>query len=185
MLQTSTSGSVCRRVDSALSRECGDHQRVQQLAMKPITFSCLAILPLSARELTGEILDLANWPKFQGYGPIPGIKAAEFEVKTDGLVGSRIRVTSRDGSTHVEEIVQWQPDQRIRLRMQEFSPPLSRLATTFDETWDFQAVAGGTKVNRSFDLHARSFLARLPLRMIAFFLRGAISRQLAEMGTKT
>ena len=45
------------------------------------------------------------------------------------MVGTRIRVTNTDGSTHVEEIVEWEPARRIRLRIGGFSPPLSRLAT--------------------------------------------------------
>ena len=53
------------------------------------------------------------------------------------IVGTRIRVTNRDGSTHVEEIVVWQPDQKIELQMSEFSAPLSHLATSIDERWMF------------------------------------------------
>ena len=149
--------------------------------MKPITFSCGETLPLAPEEIAGQILDLTKWPDFHGYGPIPGIKVAAFDVRTPGVVGTRIRVTSLDGSSHVEEIVEWQPDRRIRLEMKEFSPPLSRLATSFEETWEFQQVEGGTKVRRSFQLHAKSILARLPLWMISFYLKGAVARHLREM----
>ena len=86
-------------------------------------------------EIAQQILDVTKWPDFQGYGPIPGIKTAEFEVRTANAVGSRLRVTNLDGSTHVEEIVVWRPDERLQLHMQNFSPPLSRLATGFVETW--------------------------------------------------
>jgi hypothetical protein len=151
--------------------------------MKPITFSCEETLPLAPEVIARQILDLTKWPDFQGYWPIPGIKLAEFDVQTPGIVGSRIRITNRDGSTHVEEIVEWQPDHRIRLQMKEFSPPLSRLATRFEETWEFQRTEQGTHVTRSFDLQARSFLARLPLRGISFFLKRAIARHLREMRT--
>src|SRR5262245_23730234 len=106
--------------------------------MKPITFTYQEILPLAPEDIIRQILDLTKLPDFHGYGPIPGIKRAEFEVRTPGIVGSRIRVTNLDGSSHVEEIVEWQPDHRIRLQMKEFSPPLSRLAIGFEETWEFQ-----------------------------------------------
>lgn len=96
--------------------------------MKPIKFACHDTLPFGPEEITRRILDLTNWPDFQGYGPIPGIKVAEFEVRTPGIVGSRIRVSNTDGSSHVEEIVEWQPDRRLRMRFQDFSAPLSRLA---------------------------------------------------------
>jgi hypothetical protein len=151
--------------------------------MKPITFSCEGTLPLAPEEIARQILDLAKWPDFHGYGPIPGIKVAEFEVQTPGVVGSRIRVTNRDGSSHVEEIVEWQPGHRIGLVMKEFSAPLSRLAAGFDETWEFRRTGEETHVTRSFRLHAKSVPARLLLWLISFFLKGAIARHLREMKT--
>jgi hypothetical protein len=151
--------------------------------MKPITFTCEETLPLTLEDIAGQILDLTKWPDFHGYGPIPGIKGAQFDVQTPGIVGSRIRVTNRDGSSHVEEIVEWQPDHRIRLQMKEFSPPLSRLATGFEETWEFQVTDNETHVTRSFHLHAKTFLARLLLQVISFFLKRAIDRHLREMRT--
>ena len=92
--------------------------------MKSITFACKKTLPLAPEEIANQILDVEKWPEFQGYGPIPGIKTAEFEIRTANIVGSRIRVTNLDGSTHVEEIVEWQPDQRLQHQMHDFSPPL-------------------------------------------------------------
>ena len=71
--------------------------------MRPITFSCTDTLALAPAEIAGRILDLANWTDFKGYAVLPGIKAAEYEARTPGVVGSRIRVTSTDGSGHVEE----------------------------------------------------------------------------------
>ncbi len=151
--------------------------------MKPITFTCKETLLLAPEDIARQILDLAKWPYFKGYGPIPGIKVAEFEVKTPGIVGSRIRVTNQDGSSHVEEIVEWEPDHRIRLEMKSFSAPLSRLATGFEETWEFKRTGNETHVTRSFRLHAKSVLARLLLWMISFFLKWAIVRHLREMRT--
>jgi hypothetical protein len=149
--------------------------------MKPITFFCEATLSHSPAEICEQILEVANWPGFTGYGPLPGIQSAEYDVRTAEIVGSRIRVTNLDGSTHVEEIVEWEPARRLRLVMQEFSPPVSRLATKFDEVWEFQPVAGGTLVRRSFELYPKSWLARIPLRMIAIFLKRAVARHLRQM----
>src|SRR5947209_2431302 len=118
--------------------------------MTPITFTCEEMLPLAPADIARQILDLTKWPDFHGYGPIPGIKSAEFEERTPGTVGTRIRVTNLDGSSHVEEVVEWQPDQRVRLEMKEFSPPLSRLASRFEESWEFQRTDNGTHVTRSF-----------------------------------
>ena len=59
--------------------------------MRPVTFSCTASLPLALEEIANQILDLANWTSFTGYGPLPGIKAAEFEARPPGVVGKRGR----------------------------------------------------------------------------------------------
>ena len=152
--------------------------------MKPISFACRETLPLTPNDIAQQILDLTRWPEFQGYGPIPGIRAAEFEIQTPGIVGTRIRVTNTDGSSHVEEIVQWEPDSRLRLRMHEFSAPLSRLATEFVETWEFQPVGSETKIIRSFELHPRSIVAWPLLWAISFLLRRAIARHLRQMKTE-
>ena len=77
--------------------------------MKPIAFSCEETLALAPEDITRQILDLTKWPDFHGYGPIPGIQSAVFDVQAAGIVGSRIRVTNRDGSSHIEEIVEWDP----------------------------------------------------------------------------
>lgn len=67
--------------------------------------------------------------------------------------------------------------------MKEFSPPLSRLASGFEETWNFKRTKNGTLVTRSFRLHAKSFLARLLLWVMSFLLKRAIARHLEEMRT--
>jgi len=149
--------------------------------MKPIRFACTEILLLSPEEIAGQILDLSNWPEFKGYGPLPGIKAAEFEVRTPGVVGSRFRVTNTDGSSHVEEIVEWEPDCRLRIDMKDFSPPLSRLASGFTETWEFVPLGNGTRVTRSFELHAKSAATRPLLWLISLLLKRAIARHLRQM----
>ena len=151
--------------------------------MKPITFTCEETLPLAPEDISQQILDLTKWPDFHGYGPIPGIKVAEFDLQTPGVLGSRIRVTNLEGSSHVEEIVEWQPDHRIRLQMKEFSAPLSRLATEFEETWEFKRIGNETKVTRSFQMHAKSALTRPLLWVISILLKEAIARHLWEMRT--
>ena len=149
--------------------------------MNPLTFSCEATLSLAPENIAQQILDLTKWPDFHGYGPIPGIKAAEFDLKTPGIVGTRFRVTDSYGSSHIEEIVEWQPACRLSLHMKEFSPPMSWLATKFEEAWDFKRTENGTQVTRSFRLYPKSFVSRPLLRVISFFLRKAIARHLREM----
>lgn len=152
--------------------------------MKPITFVCHETLPLAPKAIADQILDVTKWPEFRGWGPIPGIKSAEFETRTSNVVGTRIRVTNLDGSTHVEGIVDWQPDRRLQLEMRNFSKPLSRLATRFVETWEFEPIGNGTKVARSFELNAKSMLTKPVLWFISFFLKRAIARHLQDIKGK-
>ena len=149
--------------------------------MKPIAFTCTETLPLTPEDIAEQILDVTKWPAFRGYGPIPGIKSAEFEARTRLVVGSRIRVTNLDDSFHVEEIVEWQPNRRLQLQMGNFSKPLSGLATGFLEMWEFEQVGNETRVIRSFELNAKSMLTKPLLWIISFFLKQAIGRHLTEM----
>jgi hypothetical protein len=152
--------------------------------VRPLTFTCTETLPLAPEDIARQMLDLAKWTEFTGYGPLPGIKAAVFETRTPGVVGTRIKVTNTDGSSHVEEVVEWEPDRRLRLDMKDFSPPLSRLATGFVETWEFERLGDGTRVTRSFEMHAKSALARPVLWLISFPLKRAVARHLRQMRGK-
>ncbi|MEW4569719.1 SRPBCC family protein [Tautonia sp. JC769] len=149
--------------------------------MKPITFSCEARLGIPPEEIARRILDLDRWPDFEGYGPLPGIRAAAFEATNPEVVGTVIRVTNTDGSSHTEEVVEWDPPRRIRLRMGGFSPPVSRLATGFDETWQFERAGESTRVVRSFCLHPKAAAARPLLRLVSLLLRRAVDRHLRHM----
>ncbi len=142
-------------------------------------------LPLAPEEIAGQMLDLAKWTGFTGYGPMPGIKAAAFDTRTPGVVGTRIKVTNTDGSSHLEEIVEWEPERRLRLDMKDFSPSLSRLATGFVETWEFERLGDGTRVTRSFEMHAKSAFTRPVLWLISFLLKRAVARHLSQMRRAT
>jgi len=152
--------------------------------MKPITFACQGTLSLTPDEIAEQILDLAKWPDFRGYVPIPGIKSAEFEVKTPNIIGIRIRVANLDGSSHVEEIVEWQPDRRLQLCIDGFSSSLSRLATRFVETWECQRQGIEIKITRSVEFNTKSLLVWPELWLISFILKLAIARHLKEMRNK-
>jgi hypothetical protein len=153
--------------------------------MKPITFACHETLLLAPEEIAEQILDMTRWPEFRGWGPVPGIRSAEFETRTPNVVGSRIRVTNLDGSTHVEEIVEWQPDRRIQLRMGNFSKPLSYLATGVVESWEFERLGDGTKAIRTFEMNAWSALTKPALWLLSFFLKRAIARHLRDLKGKS
>lgn len=152
--------------------------------MKPVVFSCSETIALAPTQIAEQILDMSRWPEFNGFGPLPGIESAELEVRTPEVIGSRIRVKNRDGSSHVEEIVIWDPERRLQLRMQEFSKPVSRLAKEFLETWELQREGNGTRVIRSMELHAISVSSKLVLWFVSFFLKQAIARNLRDIAGK-
>jgi hypothetical protein len=149
--------------------------------MKPISFTCADTLPLTPAEVAGRILELSRWPDFTGYGPLPGVRCAVFETRTPGVVGTCIRVTNCDGSSHREEVVGWEADRVLRFAATDFSPPLSRLSHRFVETWKFEPVGSGTQVTRSFELHPKIPLTWPGLWLISYFLRRAVARHLQRM----
>jgi hypothetical protein len=136
---------------------------------------------LPAEAFFAKILDVETWPSFRGWGPIPGIRAARFRLRTPEGVGSRIEVENLDGSSHVEEVIEFRPGRGVVLRMSGFSPPLAALATHFVETWTLEPGPGGTHVTRSFELQARDWRGRLVLPLVALLLGRAAARHLREM----
>ncbi|TWU06675.1 Polyketide cyclase / dehydrase and lipid transport [Symmachiella macrocystis] len=147
----------------------------------PIRFTCENVLPDTPEDIAAHILELSNWPDFTGYGPLPGIKQAEFEIRTPEVVGTRIRASNCDGSSHVEEVIVWDLPRRLQLRMQDFSAPVSHIASHFDEFWEFAPANNGTQVTRSMELYAKSALTRPLLWLISKFLKRAIARHLCQL----
>ena len=109
-----------------------------------------------------------------------------FDRRTDAIIGTRIRVTSTDNSSYIEEITEREPT-RITIEMKEFSAALATLATKFIERWELEPAGGHTKVTRTFQLYAKSFLTKIPLNLIAVALKKAVSlhlQQLKQAGDK-
>jgi hypothetical protein len=152
--------------------------------MRPIRFSLGATLPQSPTVITDTIAEVSQWAAFTGYGPLPGIQEAVYEHRSEDMVESRIRCTNTDGSTHTEVIYEWEPGERIVMVLQDFSPPLSRIAAQFVEEWELEEEGSGTRLTRRLDLHPKNALMWLPLFLISLFFRRAIARQMAEMAAR-
>lgn len=84
--------------------------------MKPIEIKIVGHIQKTSQEICTELLDTGRWSEFKGYSILPGIKNARYEVKTPGVIGSKIIVENNDGSSHVEEIIEWDVANRIALR---------------------------------------------------------------------
>lgn len=149
--------------------------------MKPITFQSSKVIPRSALEICSEIADVSRWREFDGYGILPGIENAEYEIRSDHMVGSRIRVRNTDGSEHVEEISRWIPGKEVAMKLHEFTPPLSHLAAYFTEEWTLKAENGATHVTRKFQMVPKRSMTRPLVWLISLLFRRAIARHLAEM----
>lgn len=142
--------------------------------MKPIIFTCSDEVPFSSQAILEQILNVKNWPNFRGYGPLPGIREATFIHQPAEVVGTKFQVTSDDGSTHIEEIVAWQPGKMLHTKMSHFSKPLSRMSTHFEEIWTFDERPGSTLLSRTMHLYPKSPLTRPLLWLISCLLRPAI-----------
>ena len=149
--------------------------------MKPIEIEIHGHTQQSSQEICMALLDTARWPEFTGYSILPGIKSARFEVQTPNIVGSRIKVQNTDGSSHVEEIVEWDAANKVVLKFQEFEPPLKHLATHFLETWRFQKSASGTDVSRSMAMYPKGLLGWLLLLPISSLMKKAFEKNLVRL----
>lgn len=146
-----------------------------------IGFSVSASFPNSADEVCDQIFDVSTWQSFAGYGPIPGIAEAILVSLDDQRLGTRFEVTNVDGSKHVETVIEYVPQQKLRLRMDSFTSPLGKLADHFVESWEFREDGGETRVERSFELYPRNFAGRIILTMISWILRTAVQKHLESM----
>lgn len=150
----------------------------------PVRTTCSATLVVTPGAIASTLLDLDQWPSFTGYGPLPGIRSARFLARTPGVVGSRIAVVNTDGSTHTEEILEWDPERAIRLRLGGFSRPLRWFADHFDEAWAIEPHADGTTtVVRTFELHPRGWWGVPVLWVVRPLLRRAVMRSMAAFQT--
>ncbi len=124
--------------------------------MNPIKIKVHSIVDLLPKEICSIILDTSQWKKFEGYSFLPGIEKAEFEKRTAAIVGSRIKVYNEDGSTHIEEIIEWDENRKVVLKFQEFSSPLKKFASYFIEEWNFTVSNSRTEILRTMDMYPRN-----------------------------
>jgi hypothetical protein len=152
------------------------------IKMKPIEIKIHGYTQKSSQEICEEFLDTERWSEFKGYSILPGIEHAHFEKKTPGLVGARIKVQNKDGSSHVEEIIEWDTANKVALRFQEFSSPLQHLATHFIETWEFRKSANGTEMSRTMSMVPKGIFGWLMLIPISKLMKKSFEKNLIQTG---
>lgn len=117
-----------------------------------------------------RIADLAQWPTFTGWGPMPGITRAELVEGSEVAAGARVRVTNTDGSVHHERFEVFERGRRLRIRM-ELGPPAAWFLAEIVETVE---VGPDGALVRSFHLPARSWLTAPMAWLIGGMLRRAV-----------
>jgi hypothetical protein len=121
-----------------------------------------------------SFLQIEKWNDFKGFGIIPGIKTANFIIKTDSIKGTIIQVKNSDGSSHKEEILAFEKDTYLKIKMYDFSKPLSYFASFFIEEWALKKIEDGYKVERSMTLLSKGMISKFILKVISRSLKKAI-----------
>lgn len=148
--------------------------------MNPITIQVIGTTTQTPDEICTQFLDTQRWTDFKGYGVLPGIRRAQFMLKTPELVGSRIRVENTDGSSHFEEIIAWDSSVGFALQFDGFTPPLKFLASHFIEHWAFRPVPQGTEIHRTMAMYPKNWLGWLVLLPISRLMRKAFEQQATQ-----
>lgn len=154
-----------------------------ETTVKPIEIKIIGVVRRSPQEISADILDTKRWPEFTGYAFLPGIEEAHFETQTPDVVGSRIKVRNTDGSTHIEEIVEWGLPNRLALKFQAFESPVKHLATHFLEVWAFRQTADGTEVTRSMTMYPKGIAGAILLVPISRLMKKAFEKSLSQTST--
>lgn len=149
--------------------------------MKPIEVITNDLIKKTSAEICDEILNIDRWKEFKGYSILPGIKNARFDVRTPEVIGSRINVLNTDGSSHVEEIIEWDVEKRISLKFQEFNSPVRNLATHFIETWEFRKSEKGTETIRRMTMYPKGFFGWMILIPISILMKKALAENLRQI----
>lgn len=146
--------------------------------MNPIKIKVHSIVDLLPKEICSIILDTSQWIKFEGYSFLPGIEKAKFEKRTAAIVGSRIKVHNKDGSTHIEEIIEWDENRKVVLKFQEFNSPLKKFASYFIEEWNFTVTDSGTEILRTIKMYPINLFGLILLKPISILMKKALKNNL-------
>lgn len=149
--------------------------------MNPIKIEVQSIVKISAKEICSIILDTKQWSEFEGYSIIPGIEKAEFEKRTGEVVGSRIKVHNKDGSSHIEEIIEWDVNKKVVLKFLEFNSPLKNFATHFIEEWNFIVSGRENEIYRSMKMYPKNLPGWIFLKQISMLMKKALVKNLIQL----
>ena len=98
--------------------------------MQPIEVKISGFVAQTSQQICRQFLDISRWSEFEGYGFLPGVKSVQYQVTTPNMVGTKFRVINTDGSSHTEEIIEWDEERIIKLKFQDFDSALKTLPPT-------------------------------------------------------
>jgi hypothetical protein len=139
-----------------------------------VTFTVEVRYHQEPRYIFDSFIQIEKWHDFKGFGMIPSIKNANFILKTDSIKGTIIQVENSDGSSHKEEIQEFEKDKYLKIKMYDFSRPLSYFAHFFIEEWALKKMEDGYKIERSMTLHSKGIFSYFILKLISNNLKNAI-----------
>ena len=141
-----------------------------------VTFTIEVYYYKEPQYIFDSFMQIEKWNDFKGFGIIPGIKTANFIVKSESIKGSIIQVENSDGSSHKEEILEFEKDTYLKIKMYDFSKPLSYFATFFIEEWVLKKMDDHYKLVRSMTLHSKGMISNFILKVISNNLKYAIQK---------
>lgn len=145
------------------------------------SFTTRSVAPASPADTFRYITDVAHWPAFPGFGPVPAITRASLTEGTEMALGSRVRVENSDHSVHHERVMVFEPGRLLELRM-EVGRPASWVMARIEERVELAPLGNGTGITRSFVMVPASFLtAPLVWCLTHWFLRQAVERHNARV----
>ncbi len=148
---------------------------------KPKTIQITGTSTLPSEEICELILDVSLWSSFKGCGPLPGIRSAFYDVRFPSIVHSKISVQNTDGSMHIEEIIEWDPQRRIVFLLKDFTSVLKNFATHFVEVWEFERKAEITHIKRTIAMYPSGILGSLLLIPISALMKKALEKNIKEI----
>lgn len=106
-----------------------------------------------------------------GYGPLPAVVGTSANTGPWDRPGSARLVHLADDTTAREQLTHHAAPTAFAYRVWDFgNPVVNSLATQARGEWEFEAVAGGTKVTWTYTFTARNAAAALPLSGITAVL---------------
>ena len=129
-----------------------------------LAFDVALVVPVAPERAFDHTVDAAHLPSFVGFGPIPGIAAAE-DLDPPGP-GARRRVFNVDGTSHLETFTAFERPTLHVARIHGLSRPFSWLVREIEDRWIFEPSATGTAIARRFTFTLTGPFAWLPARLL-------------------